>query len=92
MDSLRFRISPRAGIILINTCSIRENAEQRIWNRLKEIKNLKRKNRKTVVGLTGCMAERLKKNYSTMNILLILLPVLMPTGISRLFLKRRLTA
>ncbi|HOB83617.1 MAG TPA: tRNA (N6-isopentenyl adenosine(37)-C2)-methylthiotransferase MiaB [Bacteroidales bacterium] len=51
----------RAGIILINTCSIRENAEQKIWNRLKEIRSLKRKNRKIIVGLTGCMAERLKE-------------------------------
>ena len=51
----------RAGIILINTCSIRENAEQKIWNRLKEIRNLKKKNRKIIVGLTGCMAERLKE-------------------------------
>jgi len=51
----------RAGIILINTCSIRENAEQRIWNRLKEIRNLKKKNRKIIIGLTGCMAERLKE-------------------------------
>ena len=51
----------QAGIILINTCSIRENAEQKIWNRLKEIRNLKKKNRKLIVGLTGCMAERLKE-------------------------------
>ena len=51
----------KAGIILINTCSIRENAEQKIWNRLKEIRNLKKKNRKIIIGLTGCMAERLKE-------------------------------
>ena len=50
-----------AGIILINTCSIRENAEQRIWGRLKAIGHLKRKNRGTVIGLIGCMAERLKE-------------------------------
>lgn len=51
----------RAEIILINTCSIRENAEQRIWNRLKAIRYLKRNNRKLIVGLTGCMAERLRE-------------------------------
>ncbi len=51
----------QAGIILINTCSIRENAEQKIWNRLKELRNFKKKNRKLIVGLTGCMAERLKE-------------------------------
>ncbi len=50
-----------ADLILINTCSIRENAEQRIWNRLKAIKHLKKKNKSLVVGLIGCMAERLKE-------------------------------
>jgi len=50
-----------AGLILINTCSIRENAEQRIWGRLKAIKHLKRKNKEIIIGLIGCMAERLKK-------------------------------
>jgi tRNA-2-methylthio-N6-dimethylallyladenosine synthase len=51
-----------ADLILINTCSIRENAEQRIWSRLRIIKHLKKKNRELVVGLIGCMAERLKEN------------------------------
>src|SRR5512137_1707249 len=50
-----------AGLILINTCSIRENAEQRIWGRLKAISHLKRKNKGLVVGVIGCMAERLKE-------------------------------
>jgi len=50
-----------AGLILINTCSIRENAEQRIWGRLKAISHLKKKNRALIVGLLGCMAERLKE-------------------------------
>ena len=50
-----------AGLILINTCSIRENAEQRIWGRLKAIGHLKRKNSALVVGVIGCMAERLKE-------------------------------
>ena len=50
-----------AGLILLNTCSIRENAEQRIWSRLKAIKHLKKKNREIIIGLIGCMAERLKK-------------------------------
>jgi tRNA-2-methylthio-N6-dimethylallyladenosine synthase len=51
-----------ADLILINTCSIRENAEQRIWSRLRTIKHLRRKNRDLIVGLLGCMAERLKEN------------------------------
>jgi tRNA-2-methylthio-N6-dimethylallyladenosine synthase len=50
-----------ALLILINTCSIRENAEQRIWGRLKAISHLKKKNKEIVVGLIGCMAERLKE-------------------------------
>jgi tRNA-2-methylthio-N6-dimethylallyladenosine synthase len=50
-----------ASLILINTCSIRENAEQRIWGRLKAISHLKRKNRELRVGVIGCMAERLKE-------------------------------
>jgi tRNA-2-methylthio-N6-dimethylallyladenosine synthase len=50
-----------AGLILINTCSIRENAEQRIWGRLKAIGHLKRKDKTIVIGLIGCMAERLKE-------------------------------
>jgi tRNA-2-methylthio-N6-dimethylallyladenosine synthase len=50
-----------ASLILINTCSIRENAEKRIWNKLKSIRHLKKKNRDLIVGLIGCMAERLKE-------------------------------
>ena len=50
-----------AELILINTCSIRENAEQRIWGRLDVISNLKRKKPGIVVGVIGCMAERLKE-------------------------------
>jgi tRNA-2-methylthio-N6-dimethylallyladenosine synthase len=50
-----------AGLILINTCSIRDNAEQRIWGRLKAISYLKKKNNDLKVGIIGCMAERLKE-------------------------------
>jgi tRNA-2-methylthio-N6-dimethylallyladenosine synthase len=50
-----------AGLILINTCSIRDNAEQRIWGRLKAISHLKKKNNDLRVGIIGCMAERLKE-------------------------------
>jgi len=50
-----------AGLILINTCSIRENAEQRIWGRLKAIGHLKKKDKSILIGLIGCMAERLKE-------------------------------
>jgi tRNA-2-methylthio-N6-dimethylallyladenosine synthase len=50
-----------AGVILINTCSIRENAEKRIWTRLETISHLKRKRPDIIVGIIGCMAERLKE-------------------------------
>lgn len=52
-----------ADIIFVNTCSIRENAEERVWNRLKEFKALKReKNGNMTVGVLGCMAERIREN------------------------------
>jgi tRNA-2-methylthio-N6-dimethylallyladenosine synthase len=50
-----------AGLILINTCSIRDNAEQRIWGRLTAISHLKKKNKDLKIGIIGCMAERLKE-------------------------------
>lgn len=50
-----------AQLILINTCSVRENAEQRVWGRLDVIGNLKRKHPEIIVGVLGCMAERLKE-------------------------------
>lgn len=50
-----------ADIILINTCSIRDNAEQRIWGRLAEMKRLRRAKPSLLVGIIGCMAERLKE-------------------------------
>ena len=50
-----------ADLILINTCSIRENAEQKIWSRLKALNYLKRKNSSLKIGIIGCMAERLKE-------------------------------
>lgn len=50
----------KADIILINTCSIREKAEERIRKRLTEFKQLKRKNPGLIIGILGCMAERIK--------------------------------
>jgi len=50
-----------ADIILVNTCSIRENAEQRVWGRLDVFKQIKKKNPAVKVGVIGCMAERLKE-------------------------------
>ncbi len=48
-----------ADLILINTCSIRENAEQKIWSRIEQLKHIKGK--KAHLGIIGCMAERLKE-------------------------------
>jgi tRNA-2-methylthio-N6-dimethylallyladenosine synthase len=50
-----------AGLILINTCSIRDNAEQKIWGRLNAISHLKKKKSDLKIGIIGCMAERLKE-------------------------------
>ncbi|TXC78856.1 tRNA (N6-isopentenyl adenosine(37)-C2)-methylthiotransferase MiaB [Luteibaculum oceani] len=49
-----------ADLILVNTCSIRDKAEQTVRNRLNHFKGLKRKNQHLKVGVLGCMAERLK--------------------------------
>jgi len=49
-----------ADIILVNTCAIRDNAEQRVRNKIQEFKHLKRKNPQMIIGILGCMAERLK--------------------------------
>lgn len=50
-----------ADVILVNTCSIRDNAEQRIWGRLREFYRYKKARRGLVVGIVGCMAERLRE-------------------------------
>ena len=52
----------QADVVLINTCSIRENAEIRVRKRLTEFKKKKADNPEMVVGILGCMAERLKKS------------------------------
>ena len=52
----------QADVVLINTCSIRENAETRVRKRLTEFKKKKADNPDMVVGILGCMAERLKKS------------------------------
>lgn len=52
-----------ADVVFINTCSIRENAEQRVRNRLKEFGAAKSKNPGIIIGVLGCMAERLKAKF-----------------------------
>lgn len=52
----------KAGLILVNTCSIRENAEQRVRGRLDVFRLLKKQKPSLLIGVIGCMAERLKEN------------------------------
>ncbi|XP_008054504.1 LOW QUALITY PROTEIN: CDK5 regulatory subunit-associated protein 1 [Carlito syrichta] len=63
---LRTRNLQEADVILLVTCSIREKAEQTIWNRLRQLKVLKTRRLRTQVplriGILGCMAERLKED------------------------------
>ncbi len=54
----------QADVILLNTCSIRENAEQRIWGRLSDLRRYRRARRGLVIGVIGCMAERLKEKLT----------------------------
>ena len=48
-----------ADVIMANTCSVRDNAEQRIWGRIEQFQ-AQRKNKDVIIGILGCMAERLK--------------------------------
>jgi len=49
-----------ADVIFVNTCSVRDNAEQRVRQRLSTLKNYKRSNPGVLIGVLGCMAERLR--------------------------------
>ncbi len=61
LASLGYRFtnqSDQADIVLYNTCSVRERAEQKVWSRLGDLKDRKREQPALVVGVLGCMAER----------------------------------
>ena len=51
-----------ADVVLVNTCAVRENAEQRVFGRLGDFKRYKKENPGMVIGVLGCMAERLRKD------------------------------
>lgn len=53
--------SGEADVVFVNTCSIRDHAEQRVRQRLRELRMLKAGNRSVKIGVLGCMAERLKQ-------------------------------
>ncbi len=57
-----------ADVILVNTCSVRDNAEQRIIGRLGDFKHYKKQNPNVVIGVLGCMAERLRSKMMDENV------------------------
>ncbi|MGB1018715.1 MAG: tRNA (N6-isopentenyl adenosine(37)-C2)-methylthiotransferase MiaB [Chitinophagales bacterium] len=52
-----------ADLVFINTCSIRDNAEQRVRNKLNNYGVIKKRNKSAIIGVLGCMAERLKEQF-----------------------------
>ena len=52
-----------ADLILLNTCSIREKAEQTVRKRLQDLRRVKRLNPSALIGVLGCMSERLKAKF-----------------------------
>ena len=61
LRALGYRFVPQADdadVVLYNTCSVREQAEQKVWSRLGELKHRKAEQPTLVVGVLGCMAER----------------------------------
>src|SRR3954466_14198979 len=63
----------QADVIIYNTCSVREHAEQKVWSRLGELRQRKRDEPGLVIGVIGCMAERdgtnLFKKYPHVDVL-----------------------
>ncbi|MGD0337291.1 MAG: tRNA (N6-isopentenyl adenosine(37)-C2)-methylthiotransferase MiaB [Bacteroidota bacterium] len=59
-----------ADIVFLNTCSVRDNAETKVYNRLKHLRHHKKKRPEVLIGLLGCMAERLRAALFDSNSLL----------------------
>ena len=54
----------QADVVLVNTCAVRERAEERVFGRLGWLKAIKAKRPEMVLGVTGCMAERMREAES----------------------------
>ena len=54
-----------ADAVFLNTCSVRDNAEQKIINRLEFLNAMRRKRQPLIIGVLGCMAERVKEELVT---------------------------
>lgn len=54
-----------ADAVFLNTCSVRDNAEQKIYNRLETLNAGRKKGRRVILGVLGCMAERVKEDLMT---------------------------
>ena len=64
METIGYEVTENiadADTVFVNTCSIRENAEQKIFSRLQHFQAMKRKKRGMIIGILGCMAERIKE-------------------------------
>jgi len=64
MQSYGYAVTPNiedADTVFINTCSVRDNAEQRVLGRIQYFKSLRRKNKRLIIGVLGCMAERVRE-------------------------------
>ncbi len=66
--------SEKADIVLINTCTVRENANERVYGHLGQLKNIKKSNPDMIIGICGCMmqeadeVEKIKKSYPFVNL------------------------
>ena len=54
-----------ANAVFVNTCSVRDNARQKVIHRLQQLNAMKKKNKGMIVGVIGCMAERVKDELIT---------------------------
>jgi len=56
-----------ADAVFLNTCSVRDNAEQKIYGRLQFFRSLKKKKKRLIIGVLGCMAERVREELVNLH-------------------------